>query len=285
MPPYPIPFCKAGRTRATQRPNKDPSLAFARSQSRLRRGSTTSTSEATAELGLELAGGTALALLAGITSSVSLTVTTTATVTATAASTAVAVVAAHHAARGRVSALLLDVRVGHNLSGEVEPFAEVVETLGGKGVVVVLPREAGLDEAAGGERLACVVLTSGRSNAGGAGILTSLDDVKVLGVDVTVLGKVEVLLRNEYALCGDRVSAYPCMQHKATKLCMWCHSHGSFGRNTNRGRGTCEHVVSKRSIAMLLREEKHGRAHRGNWTTSCEIPESIALRLCFVEED
>jgi hypothetical protein len=61
-----------------------------------------------------------------------------------------------------------------------------------------------------------------------AGILTGLDDVKVLGVNVAVLGEVEVLLRNEYALCGDRVSAYPCMQHKATS-CMWCHSHGSFG--------------------------------------------------------
>lgn len=58
-----------------------------------------------------------------------------------------------------MGALLLDVRVGHDLSGEVEPFAEVVETLGGEGVVVVLPREAGLDETARGERLACAVLT------------------------------------------------------------------------------------------------------------------------------
>ena len=40
----------------------------------------------------------------------------------------------------------------------MEPLAEVVETLGGEGVVVVLPREAGLDVAAGGQRLACVVL-------------------------------------------------------------------------------------------------------------------------------
>ena len=45
-----------------------------------------------------------------------------------------------------------------DLSGQVEPLAEVVETLGGEGVVVVLPREAGLDVAAGGQRLACVVL-------------------------------------------------------------------------------------------------------------------------------
>jgi hypothetical protein len=37
-------------------------------------------------------------------------------------------------------------------------------------------------------------------------------DVKVLGVDLAVLGHVEVLLRDENALCGDRVSACPCMQ-------------------------------------------------------------------------
>ena len=49
--------------------------------------------------------------------------------------------------------LLLDVGGGHDLSGEMEPFAEVVETLGGEGVVVVLPREAGLDVAAGVEGL------------------------------------------------------------------------------------------------------------------------------------
>jgi hypothetical protein len=40
----------------------------------------------------------------------------------------------------------------------MEPLAEVVETLGGEGVVVVLPREAGLDVAAGGQRLACAEL-------------------------------------------------------------------------------------------------------------------------------
>jgi hypothetical protein len=37
-----------------------------------------------------------------------------------------------------VGALLLDVGGGNNLSGEVEPLAEVVKTLGGEGVVVVL---------------------------------------------------------------------------------------------------------------------------------------------------
>lgn len=51
-------------------------------------------------------------------------------------------------------ALLLDVRLGHDLGGEVEPFAEVVETFGGQGVVVPLPAELGLEEAARGQRLA-----------------------------------------------------------------------------------------------------------------------------------
>ena len=96
----------------------------------------TTTSEATTELGLEVTGGTALALLAGITSSVAVTFTATAT---TAATTALTVVTAHHAARGSVGALLLDVRLGDDLGGEVEPLAEVVETLRGEGVVVVLP--------------------------------------------------------------------------------------------------------------------------------------------------
>ena len=51
-------------------------------------------------------------------------------------------------------ALLLDVGLGNDLGWEVEPFTEVVETLGGQGVVVPLPRELGLEVAAGGERLA-----------------------------------------------------------------------------------------------------------------------------------
>lgn len=70
-----------------------------------------------------------------------------------------------------------------------------------------LPREAGLQVATRGERLAC------------------LDDIQVLGVDVGVLREVEVLLRNENALCGDRVSAYPAA--KSYDLCRVCHSHGS----------------------------------------------------------
>lgn len=46
-------------------------------------------------------------------------------------------------------------------------------------------------------------------------LLTGLDDEKVLGVDVGVLGKIVVLFGYENALCGDRVSAYPYMQQAA----------------------------------------------------------------------
>lgn len=91
-------------------------------------------------------------------------------------------ITAHHAARGRVRTLLLDVRRGHDLSRQVEPLAEVVQTLGGEGVVVVLPRELGLDVAARGERLA------------------GLDHEQVLRVDVVVLRQVVVLLGDEDAL-------------------------------------------------------------------------------------
>ena len=50
------------------------------------------------------------------------------------------------------------------------------------------------------------------------GLLTSLDDEKVLGVDITMLGKVEVLLCDENALCGDRVSAYPYVQQSRENI-------------------------------------------------------------------
>ena len=73
--------------------------------------------------------------------------------------------------------------LGHDLSREVEPFTEVVETLRCKGVVVPLPRELSLEVAPGGERLA------------------GLDHEKVLGVDFTLRWEVEVFLRNENALC------------------------------------------------------------------------------------
>lgn len=53
-----------------------------------------------------------------------------------------------------MGALLLDVGLRNDLSREVEPLAEVVETLGGEGVVVPLPGELGLEVAAGGQGLA-----------------------------------------------------------------------------------------------------------------------------------
>jgi hypothetical protein len=54
-----------------------------------------------------------------------------------------------------VGSLLLDVRGGHDLGGNVEPFAEVVEAFRGKSVVVPLPGELGFEVATGGQRLAC----------------------------------------------------------------------------------------------------------------------------------
>ena len=53
-----------------------------------------------------------------------------------------------------MSALLLDVGSGNDLGWEMEPVAQVFETLGSQGVVVVLPRKASLEEATGGEGLA-----------------------------------------------------------------------------------------------------------------------------------
>jgi len=49
-----------------------------------------------------------------------------------------------------VGSLLLDVRCGHDLGGNVEPFAEVVEAFRCEGVVVPLPGELGFEVAAGG---------------------------------------------------------------------------------------------------------------------------------------
>jgi hypothetical protein len=74
------------------------------------------------------------------------------------------------------------VGLGNNTLGKVEVLSEVLNTLVGEGVVVVLPRELGLDEALRGQRL------------------ESLDDVKVLGVNVLVLGLVKVLLSDTDAL-------------------------------------------------------------------------------------
>ena len=100
----------------------------------LRRGSSaTATAEAAAELGSKLAGCTTLLALAGIASPVTaLAVSPLATATAAAEWPALALLAAHHAPGRGVGPLLLDVGGGHNLSGQVEPLAEVVETLEGE---------------------------------------------------------------------------------------------------------------------------------------------------------
>ena len=75
--------------------------------------------------------------------------------------------------------------LGDNLAGEVEVFSEVGESLVGEGVVVVLPRELGLNESLGGERL------------------HRLDDLEVSDGDVGVLRSVEVLGGNEDTLLEE----------------------------------------------------------------------------------
>lgn len=50
--------------------------------------------------------------------------------------------------------LLLHVGLRNDLGREVEPFTEVVQALGGQGVVVPLPGELGLQVTTRGERLA-----------------------------------------------------------------------------------------------------------------------------------
>jgi hypothetical protein len=128
---------------------------------------------------------TALLALTSVAPSVSaLTVATVAT-TSTAERPSLALTLAEHASGRSVRPLLLNVGSGDNLGGEVKPFAEVVETLGCEGVVVPLPGELGLDVAAGSQRLA------------------SLDNEEVLGVNVGVLGKVEVLGSHEHALTEE----------------------------------------------------------------------------------
>lgn len=116
---------------------------------------TTTTAETATEAGSELAWGTTLLALALLASPVTaLTVTTVAAWAATASTALTALFTTHHAAWGSVAALLLDVGLRNDLSREVEPLAQVVETLWGEGVVVVLPGELGLEVAAGGQRLA-----------------------------------------------------------------------------------------------------------------------------------
>ena len=116
-----------------------------------RRDGTAATAEATTgELGVEGRGSTLL-LLAILTAAVA---TLAVTAGATTSTTTALAVTTEHAARGSVRALLLDVGLRNDLSGKVQPLAEVVKTLGGEGVVVPLPRELGLEVAAGSQGLA-----------------------------------------------------------------------------------------------------------------------------------
>jgi hypothetical protein len=119
----------------------------------LRRGSTTATTESTTERWSELARGTTLLALLVTTTVTAVTTVTTRTAAAT-RTTLTTVITAHHTTRRSMRALLFDVSSRDNLSGEMKPFAEVVKTLRSKGVVVVLPWEAGLDVATGVEGLA-----------------------------------------------------------------------------------------------------------------------------------
>jgi hypothetical protein len=74
------------------------------------------------------------------------------------------------------------VSLGNHTRGKVQPLTEVLNTLVSQRVVVVLPRELSLDVASRGQRL------------------HSLDDVKVLGVNILMLGLVEVLLGDNNTL-------------------------------------------------------------------------------------
>lgn len=79
----------------------------------------------------------------------------------------------------------LDESAGNNLGGQVQVLAEVLNSLVGEVVVIVLPREAGGDVSARGHAL------------------QRLDDVKVGHVNVLVLGGVEVLLRHHDSLLEE----------------------------------------------------------------------------------
>jgi hypothetical protein len=108
-------------------------LSKAHLRGRSRGGGTAATAEATTELGVELARGGTLLTLASVTTTVlAALAVTTGTTTATTGT----LLAAEHTAGGSVGALLLDVGLGDDLSGKVEPLAEVVEALGGEAVRV-----------------------------------------------------------------------------------------------------------------------------------------------------
>lgn len=155
----------------------------------------TTTTESSSEGWLVVTGGT-LGLVTLLTAAVA-TIVSPRTTTAS-----WSVITTHHAAGRSVAALLLDVRGGHNLGRQVKPFAEVVQTLGREGVVIVLPGESSLQVASRGERLASLdhlnqLLVDCRT------LVLGPSYIKVLDLEVWVLGQVVVLLGHEYALLEE----------------------------------------------------------------------------------
>jgi hypothetical protein len=79
--------------------------------------------EATTETRLKATGSTTFLTSTVITTSVAITLTALTTWTTASTTTSFAVtVTTHHATRRSVRALLLDVCLGNNLGGKVEPF-------------------------------------------------------------------------------------------------------------------------------------------------------------------
>jgi hypothetical protein len=105
--------------------------------------------------------------------------------------------------------------------------------------------------------------------------LACLDDIEVLGVDFAVLGEIEVLLRNENALCGDRVSACPYMQHESREKVVVCAIAMAREENTNRGRGTCRIDVS---VCFQLKPDIVGRG-RQKLIAQCEFSKTCTSQL------
>lgn len=69
------------------------------------------------------------------------------------------------------------------------PFTEVFNTFRGEGVVVILPRELGLDEALGCQAL------------------EGLDNFEVWNVEIFMFREIVVLFGNQYSLCFKLLSS------------------------------------------------------------------------------
>lgn len=81
----------------------------------------------------------------------------------------------------------------------MEVLTQVLNTLVGKGVVIVLPRELSLNVTLRGQRL------------------QGLDDIQVLGVDLLVLWLVEVLLGDSNTLCKLVSKCFECANVEVRK--------------------------------------------------------------------